>query len=130
MYTLTLKTDQPDAEIGLYEDEQQLSYETWTAHRQLAETIHLKIKAVVGAQKLELHQLNGIVIYKGPGSFTGLRIGIAVANAFADSLSANIVGTTGEDWIEQGLKKVATGDNDKVVMPEYGALPNITAPKK
>lgn len=130
MYILTLKTDQPEAEIGLYSDEQQLSYETWAAHRQLAETIHLKIKATLEAQKIDLHQLSGLVVYQGPGSFTGLRIGLTVANALAASLGASIVGTTGDDWIKIGLQKLLAGESDKVVIPEYGALPNITAPRK
>ena len=130
MYILTLKTDQPDAEIGLYNDEQQLSYETWAAHRQLAETIHHKIKATLDAQKIDLHQLDGIIVYQGPGSFTGLRIGLTVANALAASLGASIVGATGDDWIKTGLQKLLAGESDKVVIPEYGALPNITSPRK
>jgi hypothetical protein len=44
MIILTIRTDKPEAEIGLYDDEKQIIYETWQAHRQLAETIHLKIK--------------------------------------------------------------------------------------
>ena len=130
MYILTLRTDRPDAEIGLYDDNRQFSYETWAAHRQLAETIHLKIKTVLAAQQLELHQLGGIIIYKGPGSFTGLRIGISVANALADSLPAKIVGTTEDDWIDRGLTQLSNGQSDKLVLPEYGALPNITSPRK
>ena len=43
MIILTLKTDQPEAEICLYEDNTVLKKETWTAHRLLAETIHAKI---------------------------------------------------------------------------------------
>ena len=130
MYILTLRTDQPEAEIGLYKDGQQLSYETWTAHRQLAETIHLKIKATLDAQKISLQQLAGFVVYQGPGSFTGLRIGVTVANALAHSLQARIVGVASDDWIEIGLKKILAGDSDKLIIPEYGALPNITAPRK
>ena len=130
MYILTLKTDQPEAEIGLYKDDQQLSYETWEAHRQLAETIHHKIKATLDTQKIDLHQLDGLIVYQGPGSFTGLRIGLTVANALAASLGASIVGVTGDDWIKTGLQKLLAGESDKVVIPEYGALPNITAPRK
>lgn len=130
MYILTLRTDNPEAEIGLYKDDRQVSYEQWTAHRQLAETIHIKIKTTLDAQKLKLADVNGIVIYQGPGSFTGLRIGVTVANALADSLPANIAGTTGDDWINLGLQRVRVGKTGTLVVPEYGALPNITAPRK
>ncbi len=130
MYILTLRTDRPEAEIGLYKDQQQLSYEPWMAHRQLAETIHLKIKATLDAQKLELQDLGGIVIYQGPGSFTGLRIGIAVANALADSVGAAIIGREHETWLRDGLARILVAETDIIVVPAYGALPNITAPRK
>ena len=130
MYILTLRTDQPEAEIGLYSDKRQVDYRTWLAHRQLAETIHLKISELVAGQKLDLKQLGGVVIFQGPGSFTGLRIGITVANALADSLAIPIIGAMDPDLIQTGLARLLGGEHDKAVVPEYGALPNITAPRK
>lgn len=130
MYILTLKTDTPDAEVGLYNNSQQLSYITWAAHRQLAETIHLKIAEILQAQKLRLADLNGIVVFKGPGSFTGLRIGITVANAFSDSLGIPIIGSTQDNWIKGGIDRLQHGSSNELIIPEYGALPHITAPRK
>jgi tRNA threonylcarbamoyladenosine biosynthesis protein TsaB len=91
MLILTLRTDNPEAEVGLYDDEEQLSYETWTAHRQLAETIHGKVKALLGTKGKDWHDVQGVVAYQGPGSFTGLRIGLTVANALAQGLQVPIV---------------------------------------
>lgn len=131
MLILTIRTDKPEAELGLFEDGRQLAYETWQAHRQLAETIHVKIKALLEleSQKYKLADVQGLVVYKGPGSFTGLRIGISVANALADGLSLPIVGETGETWHTKGIERIAAGSNDTVVQPEYGALPHTTSPK-
>jgi len=131
MKILTIRTDKPDAEIGLYDDNQKLDYEVWLAHRQLSETIHLKIQALLDQNNVRPGDINGIVIYKGPGSFTGLRIGVSVANAMA-STGKKIVGITGDesaDWIKQGIERLLASDNDLLVVPEYGALPNITKPK-
>jgi len=130
MLILTLRTDKPDAEIGLYDDQTQVAYETWEAHRQLAETVHLKIKAILDENDLTPQQLGGIAVYSGPGSFTGLRIGITVANATAAGYDIPVVGATGENWILESISQLQRGANKKVVMPEYGALPNITAPRK
>jgi tRNA threonylcarbamoyladenosine biosynthesis protein TsaB len=130
MLILTIRTDKPEAELGLFNGSEQLSYSTWQAHRELAETIHAKLKELLEGQNLTLRDLEGIVIFKGPGSFTGLRIGISVANALADSLRVPIVGNEGMSWIEDGIKKLADGQNEQSVLPEYGALPHITRPRK
>lgn len=129
MLIITIRTDKPDAEIGLYDDQTQLAYETWQAHRMLAETIHTKIIDVLQAADKRLHELNGIVAFKGPGSFTGLRIGLTVSNALAYSLNVPVVSTIGDDWLAIGIERLLDSQNERVAMPEYGALPNITTPK-
>jgi tRNA threonylcarbamoyladenosine biosynthesis protein TsaB len=129
MIILTIRTDKPESEIGLYDSETQLAYETWEAHRQLAETIHNKIQALLESKSKKLKDIQGIVVYIGPGSFTGLRIGISVANALAYSLAVPIIGVTGS-WIEDGIARIKAGENDKTVVPEYGAPVHVTTPKK
>ena len=74
--------------------------------------------------------ISGIVAFKGPGSFTGLRIGLTVLNTLADSESIPIVGTTGDNWQVDGLTRLLDGQNDELVMPEYGAEAHITTPRK
>lgn len=130
MLILTIRTDKPEAEIGLFESEAKLSYSKWPAHRQLAETIHAKIRELLESQGRGLVDLAAVAVFKGPGSFTGLRIGITVANTLADSLDVPIVSETGEDWIEAAVRRLAAGDNEHIALPEYGALPHITEPKK
>lgn len=129
MLILTLRTDRPDTEIGLFEDGQQLAYEAWLAHRQLAETIHQKLQEILSGQKQSLNNIDGIVVYKGPGSFTGLRIGVSVANTLADSLEVPIIGMAGDKWLADGQTALQAGHNDQIVMPEYGAPPHTTQPK-
>lgn len=129
MITLTIRTDKPESEIGLYNGETQLAYETWHAHRQLAETIHAKIESLLMDKELSLDQLEAIAIYKGPGSFTGLRIGMSVANALSDSYSIPIASETGDNWASIAQQRLAVGDNEQVALPEYGALPHITKQK-
>jgi tRNA threonylcarbamoyladenosine biosynthesis protein TsaB len=130
MLILTLRTDKPEAEIGLYDGETKTAYVTWQADRELAETIHLKIRTILGERGQSFADLNGIVVFKGPGSFTGLRIGISVANALAAGLTIPVVGTGGKTWIKQGVQRLGKGDNEAIVLPEYGAPPNISLPKK
>ena len=124
-----MRTDNPEAEIGLFEDEKKLGYVKWNADRQLSETIHEKIRDLLKSQNKEIHDINGIVFFKGPGSFTGLRIGISVANALAYSLSVPIIASKSDEWISNGLTALLARENDKVALPEYGSPPHITLPK-
>lgn len=130
MIILTLRTDKPEAEIGLYENSRQLAYEKWQAHRQLAETLHTKIHNVLNNQKLDWQDLQGVVVYSGPGSFTGLRIGLAVANALAAGGKIPIAGSSGEEWLKTGIDNLLEGAGETVVLPDYGAPVHITAQKK
>lgn len=130
MLILTIRTDKPESEIGLFDDDKQLAYETWQAHRQLAETIHEKLRQILETQKIDLHTLGAVIAYKGPGSFTGLRIGLSVANAIAASYNIPIVGTSGEQWIHDGAVMIRDGRGEATALPEYGAPVHITAPKK
>jgi tRNA threonylcarbamoyladenosine biosynthesis protein TsaB len=130
MIILTIRTDKPEAELGLYDDSKQLAYTNWLAHRQLAETIHLKLRDILADQHQELSDLQGIVFFQGPGSFTGLRIGASVANALGEGVKATIIGSMGDDWIQRGINRLLDGEADPLAIPEYGAAPNITAPRK
>lgn len=130
MLILTLRTDKPESEIGLYIEDKVLRYESWEAHRKLAETIHHKIRSLLEENNKTWNDIEGIVVYRGPGSFTGLRIGISVANALAVSSGIPIVGTIGDDWVKDGLLAIQEGQGTSVITPEYGAPVHITQPKK
>lgn len=130
MLIVTIRTDRPEAEIGLFDNDRQLAYETWTAYRQLSATIHTKIRDVLASQHKQFGDIQGVVCFKGPGSFTGLRIGAAVGNALAYSLDIPIKGMTGDDWVKEGIMALAQDTSDMQVVPEYGRGAHITTPKK
>lgn len=129
MIILTIRTDNPEAEIGLFKDGKELVYEKWPAHRQLAESLHLKITK--NLQKIDKNwsDIKAVVVFKGPGSFTGLRIGSSVGNALADGLKIPIVGTQKNDWIQNGIELLKKGQNTKIVLPNYGAPAKTTTPR-
>lgn len=133
-FILTLRTDKPVAEIGLFENEKQLVYETWPAHRQLAETIHIKMKQILNKLSISLGDIDGIVCFKGPGSFTGLRIGLTVANSLAYAQNIPVVARTDPNWLQTGLNVLLDGhpldSGDKIALPEYGAPAKTTKPRK
>ncbi|HSX31013.1 MAG TPA: hypothetical protein VLE99_03790 [Candidatus Saccharimonadales bacterium] len=130
MIILSIRTDRPEAEIGLYNDTKQLAYEAWLGHRQLAEALHAKIGLLLQTQQMNWQNLQGIVCFQGPGSFTGLRIGISVGNALAYSYDLPIVATQDPAWLETAINQLLAGTNHRQAQPFYGADANITPPKK
>jgi tRNA threonylcarbamoyladenosine biosynthesis protein TsaB len=130
MLILTIRTDKPEAELGLFENNSKLAYSTWPAHRQLAETIHAKINELLESQGRGLNDVNALVAFQGPGSFTGLRIGLSVANALAYGLAIPIVAAAGNDWLAQGTQQIMQGKNQQMILPTYGSPPHITQPRK
>ncbi len=130
MIILTIRTDKPKAEIGLYENDTQLAHEAWTAHRQLSVTIHHKLEALLKTHQKTWADIEGVVCFKGPGSFTGLRIGLSVANALADSLQVPIVSQRGDDWQPKGVTRLQRGENERIALPDYGGDVFTTKPRK
>ncbi len=130
MLILTIRSDNPQAEIGLFSDKTKLAYEKWNADRQLSDTIHKKINALLKSKQKSWKDIGGIVCFKGPGSFTGLRIGLSVGNALAYGLNVPIVSVDGEAWAVSGIEKLMAGKNEIASLPEYGSLPHITLPKR
>jgi tRNA threonylcarbamoyladenosine biosynthesis protein TsaB len=127
---LTIRTDNPEAEIGLYDGTIQLSYYKWQADRRLAKELLTVIREQLAAQKADWPDITGVVVYEGPGSFTGLRIGITVADSIAYGNNVPIIAARGDDWIDVGVGRFAAGENDRLALPHYGAEANITMPKK
>lgn len=99
----------------------------------LSEKILSIIDNFLKSQKTNKKDLKAIAVNQGPGSYTGLRIGLATANALALSLNIPIVGfeQSGEavEAMIEGLKAklLAKGsDFDSFVVPLYKNPPHIT----
>jgi tRNA threonylcarbamoyladenosine biosynthesis protein TsaB len=68
------------------------------------------VDEVLQKQHLELNNLASIIVNAGPGSFTGTRVGVSVANALGFALAITV-----------------NGSFDPVV-PVYASEPHITPP--
>lgn len=103
---------------------------SWMAERELAKGLLGFLRDTLNKHQAAIHDLSGVGVMRGPGSFTGLRIGISVMNTLASELAIPIVATTGESWREKALQRLSDGEDDKIVLPEYGSEANITKPRK
>lgn len=122
---ILLDTSTPICRLSIVRNDVVVDHE-WEAGRTLARDLLAYLDEKTGGLK----QIKGIGIMQGPGSFTGLRIGMAVANTLADSLGLPIVGAVGDSWRDNALERLKSGENDQIVLPVYGSDPHITKPKR
>ena len=127
---LLMKTDQAEAYVGLHDGNEYVAETHWQAHRELSDTLLKAIESELHALDADWSDLTGVGIFKGPGSFTGLRIGMTVANTLSQSLGIPIVATQEDSWAEAALERLSNNETDTIAMPEYGGEANITKPRK
>lgn len=116
--------------IELVNDEGVQMARDWEAGRSLARDMLAYLRDMVADCEQTFDDITGIASYRGPGSYTGLRIGLTVLNTLASTESIPIVGATGDDWRSDCLRRLAAGEDDKVVLPEYGGEATVTQQKK
>ncbi len=128
---LAIKTDNPIMELYLLNASgAPLDQDTERVGNQLSKELLARIEKLLEVNEGGLEDMTGIIAYKGPGSFTGLRIGLTVANTLAYAQQIPVVGTTGETWLTEGISELKDAESGDLVMPEYGGEANITQPRK
>lgn len=80
MITLFIDTsDNKVISVGLKSDGKEYIKKQKTDHRKAQAVLPL-IENILKERKLSLQDINAIEVNSGPGSFTGLRVGITIAN--------------------------------------------------
>lgn len=102
----------------------------WQADRGLAKGLLKWLEEQLSSEGKTLAEITGIGAFAGPGSFTGLRIGLTVVNTLGDGLGVPVVGARGDGWQDSAVARLEKGENDKIVLPYYGSDANITTPRK
>jgi tRNA threonylcarbamoyladenosine biosynthesis protein TsaB len=127
---LCIKADNTDVYIGLWSENKEIVGKNWQAGRELSTQILSVIKEYCERVAISIEQLDGIIVYEGPGSYTGLRISISVTNSIGYSYDIPVIGSSGENWIIDGMKKLGTKSKFVSISPVYGGEVYTTKPKK
>jgi tRNA threonylcarbamoyladenosine biosynthesis protein TsaB len=125
---LLLDTSTNTCKISLVDDNKRID-DLWQSDRNLARNLLKHVHELLLSNKFDWSDIRAIGVFKGPGSFTGLRIGLTTANTIADGLNIPIVGSVGDDWQDLALNRIKNNETDKIVLPEYGSDAKITTPK-
>lgn len=106
MISLFLDTCSQIIRLGVLSDSKLIDYTEFTNDNKLSEKLLPAIKEMLDKNKYRVNDLNRIYISVGPGSFTGIRIGVTVAKVIAWSLNIDIIPIS-------SLEVMASYDTDK-----------------
>jgi tRNA threonylcarbamoyladenosine biosynthesis protein TsaB len=126
---LLLDSSTPVCRLALIDGDTHINDE-WQADRTLAKGLLGYLDTQLRAHGWTFADITGIGVFEGPGSFTGLRIGMAVLNTIADAQAIPIVGARGDAWQTDALARLKSGENDRIVLPFYASEAHITKPRK
>ena len=88
---LSLETSTQFCSVAIHRDGAVLSSKLMEAPRSAASQLAVMIEEVVKDSGVTMKQLNGVVIASGPGSYTGLRIGVATAKGLCYALNIPLI---------------------------------------
>jgi len=112
---LALETSSPCLSLALGNETEVVR--SWSgAHMwRHAESLLEGIEAILKKQRWTWNQLTGVAVSVGPGSFTGIRIGLSAARALGQFLHIPVVGIS-------ALETLAFGQKGTVINPTIDAL--------
>lgn len=92
--TLALETAVLGGSIGIYSDGSELASICGSDNISRAETLLPNISSMLKAASVEKREIHRIVVSVGPGSYTGIRIGISTALGLKTSLGIECFGVS------------------------------------
>jgi tRNA threonylcarbamoyladenosine biosynthesis protein TsaB len=94
---LALDTSTSTAGVALFDGQRVLSETTWLAGREHSSRVLVEVEGALGRVGRTPEDLTGLVVARGPGSFTGVRVALSVAKGMAAGLSIPLWGVSSLD---------------------------------
>lgn len=110
MLKLAINTATTTNNIALLSESEVLAEQTWLAEQNQAEVLQPKIKGLLKDNGYSWEDLTDILVIKGPGAFTSLRVGVVAANTIAFSIKKNIAGISTFDVFKARLNSPNGGE--------------------
>ena len=78
MRILGIDTSSPTGSVALVDNDDVISESLLNSSKNYSDKLLIEVDAVLNSSKTKLNQIDGFVITTGPGSFTGLRVGMSL----------------------------------------------------
>src|SRR5215831_2846543 len=96
---LALDTSTSTASLALFDGERVLSETTWLAGREHSTRLLIEVEVALDRVGKTATDLTGLVVARGPGSFTGVRVALSVAKGVAAGLGIPAWGVNSLDVV-------------------------------
>jgi tRNA threonylcarbamoyladenosine biosynthesis protein TsaB len=96
---LAIDTCTKRASIALRDETTLRAEMTWECQRQETATVSARIRDLMQSSHIEAQDVGAIAVAIGPGSFTGVRCGLAIGKGMAVARSLPMIGVTAFDVI-------------------------------
>lgn len=123
---LFIDTSTHNSTVAVLISDKVLDKVVWNGGGELSNSLLIKIEELLKKMNISLSDISSIVVNSGPGSYTGLRIGISIANAISWSRRIPI----GSAKLEGNKINFLTSKKLNPIFPIYSGPPNITESKK
>ena len=91
-YILNIETSTKNCSVSISKNEQVIALkELNNGNYSHAEVLHSFINDVIDEASITLSDLNAVAVSKGPGSYTGLRIGVSAAKGLSFALNIPLI---------------------------------------
>jgi tRNA threonylcarbamoyladenosine biosynthesis protein TsaB len=94
---LALDTSTSTASVALFDGQGVVSETTWLAGREHSTRLLVEVEVALERIGRTQHDLTGLVVARGPGSFTGVRVALSVAKGMAAGLAVPLWGVSSLD---------------------------------
>tara|TARA_Y100000739_G_scaffold217102_1_gene213245 strand:- start:28 stop:702 length:675 start_codon:yes stop_codon:yes gene_type:complete len=118
---LCIETSLDYCSVSIIEDGEVIDSENINIKKSHSEFILILIKDLLKRIKISLNQLSAIAVSEGPGSYTGLRIGVSTAKGLCFSLDLPLLSVNSLDLMIYDVKKKNLVESGSLLCPMIDA---------
>ena len=125
MRLLVCDTSDKNCSAGIFEDGREICYELSFESKTHSETFMPLVHRVMERADIKHEDLDGYAVTVGPGSFTGIRIGLAAVKGMALAADKKVIAVSSTEALARSCDNVTmTPKEETIIIPAFDARNN------